>query len=396
MSMTSRERVVAVLGGGSADRLPVEVGATEFTGVTTLAYGPLKEGLGVEGGQTRVADPFRGTVRVERSFREKLGVDAVGLFAEPLRWRAGKLPDGSDCLLPVHWQTETGPGGAEVFRHPVSETILTRSADRDRFAYPEPPLGSCETPADVARALQTVAFFDWPHHADEIASQFGVRAAAKRAETEGACVLNLRARLMGGLLELRGAKALADLDTNPSVVDAILDRLTDTYIARLTDILPEVGPHADVICIAEGPGEGIGVESYRRHFKRCHERILSHIRTTCDLPVVACVRGIAAELVCEIAGLGVDGVGLGCAGAGPIAADIRKACGPEMTIWGAGCSNDILTQGTPDKARDAVKRAVEAAGGPGRLVFAFGEPLGPGTRPDNLMAALDAARDIKS
>ena len=142
MSMTSRERIVAVLGGGFADRLPVEVGATEFTGVTALAYGPLKEGLGVEGGQTRVADPFRGTVRVERSFREKLGVDAVGLFAEPLRWRAGKLRDGSDCLLPVNWQTESEPGGAEVFRHTVSETVLKRSADQDRFAYPEPPLGT--------------------------------------------------------------------------------------------------------------------------------------------------------------------------------------------------------------------------------------------------------------
>ena len=162
MSMTGRERVAAVLGGGSAGRLPVEVGATEFTGVTAAAYGPLKAGLGVEGGHTRVADPFRGTVRVERAFREKLGVDAVGLFAEPLRWRTGKLPDGSDCLLPVRWQTETAPEGAEVFRHPVSETVLTRCAAAERFVYAEPPLAACETPADVAKALQAVAFFDWP------------------------------------------------------------------------------------------------------------------------------------------------------------------------------------------------------------------------------------------
>lgn len=393
--MTGRERVVAVLGGGKPDRLPVEVGATEFTGVTAVGYGPLKAGLGVEGGHTRVADPFRGTVRVERAFREKLGVDAVGLFAEPLRWRADKLPDGSDCLLPVRWQTETAPEGAEVFRHPVSETVLTRPPAEQRFVYAEPPLANCETPEDVAKALQTVAFFDWPHHADEIASQFGVRAAAKRAETESACVLNVRARLLGGLLELRGARATADLDENPALVDAILDRLTDTYIARLTDILPEVGPHADVVCIAEGPGEGIGVEAYRGHFKARHERILSHIRKTCGLPVVVFVTGMAPDLVGEIAGLGVDGVGLGCAERGPSAADVRAACGPDVAIWGAGCSSDILATGTPDEAREAVKRAVEAAGGPGRFVFAFGEPLGAGTKPENLMAALDAAREMK-
>ncbi|MHC4250102.1 MAG: uroporphyrinogen decarboxylase family protein [Planctomycetota bacterium] len=394
--MTGRERVAAVLGGEKPDRLPVEVGATEFTGVTAAAYGPLKAGLGVEGGHTRVADPFRGTVRVERAFREKLGVDGVGLFAEPLRWRTGKLPDGSDCLLPVRWQTETAPEGAEVFRHPVSETVLTRRAAEERFVYAEPPLAACETPADVAKALQAVAFFDWPHHADEIASQFGVRAAAKRAETESACVLNVRARLLGGLLELRGARTLADLEENPALVDAILDRLTDTYVARLTDILPEVGPHADVVCVAEGPGEGIGVDAYRGHFKARHERILSHIRKTCDVPVVVFVTGMAPELVREIAELGVDGVGLGCVKRGPLAADVRAACGPDVVIWGAGCASDVLAKGSPDDARDAVKRAVEAAGGPGRLIFAFGEPLGPGTVPENLVAALDAARAMKA
>ena len=55
MPMTGRERVAAVLGGGKPDRLPVEVGATEFTGVAAAAYGPLKAGLGV--GHT-VRQPF--------------------------------------------------------------------------------------------------------------------------------------------------------------------------------------------------------------------------------------------------------------------------------------------------------------------------------------------------
>ena len=392
--MTGRERVAATFRDGNPDRLPVEVGATECTGVTAAAYGPLKAGLGVEGGHTRVADPFRGTVRVERAFGEKLGVDAVGLFAEPLRWRAGKLPDGSDCLLPERWRAEAASDGAEVLRHPVSETVLRRHAGQERFVYAEPPLAGCETPGDVAKALQAVAFFDWPHHADEIASQFGVRAASKRAESKSACVLNVRARLLGGLLELRGAGALADLEKNPALVDAILDRLADTYIARLTDILPEVSPHADVVCVAEGPGEGVGVEAYRRHFKPRHERILSHIGKTCGLPVVVFVQGMSAELVREIVELGVDGVGLGCADNGPPAAEVRAACGPDVVIWGVGCSSEILATGSPDDARDAVKRAVEAAGGPGRLVFAFGEPLASGTVPANLVAALDAVREL--
>ena len=68
--MTGRERILAVLAGERPDRVPVDVGATEFTGVLPEAYGSLKQGLGVAGGKTRVVNPFSGTVRFEPTFNE--------------------------------------------------------------------------------------------------------------------------------------------------------------------------------------------------------------------------------------------------------------------------------------------------------------------------------------
>jgi len=109
--MTSRERILAALSGGKPDRLPTDVGATEHTGVLPEVYGPLKDGLGMSGGHTRISNPFCGTVRIERTFLDKLGVDAAGLFHEPRRWRAGELPDGTSCLLPEKWQPQEGPDG---------------------------------------------------------------------------------------------------------------------------------------------------------------------------------------------------------------------------------------------------------------------------------------------
>lgn len=393
MALTGRERIRAVLGGEKPDRLPVDVGATEFTGVDADAYGALKAGLGVEGGQIRVADPFKETVRLERTFREKLGVDAVGLFVEPLRWRARKLPDGSQRLFPGRWRTEIDQDGAEVFRHPVSE-VTWRRAPGERVFRSDPPLADCRTPDEVAKRLQVLAFFDWPYHADELASEFGVRAAAKRAETAGACVLNVRAGLLGGLRCLRGERARSDLEDAPELVSVILERLADTYVARLTDILPEVAPHADVVCVAEGPAGGVTREAYRRHFRRHHERILAHVRTTCGLPIVVFVQETDPAVVREIVELGVDGVGLGSP-RGPSAGEVRAAVGPSVALWGTGLGASVLETGTPADVRAEVVRAVEAAGGPERLVFSFGEALPAGTRHENLLAAVEAAREIR-
>jgi uroporphyrinogen decarboxylase len=418
MCPTGRERILAALGGGGADRLPVEVGATPLTGVTAEAYPALKKALGIEGGNTRVSDPMAGLVRVERVFRERLGTDAVGLFPDPLKWRPGRLPDGTDCLFPDRWRTRPDGRGSEVFRHPITEQLFARAESEHVFRSAAPPLADCASPEDVTKSLQKVAFFDWPYHADELASEFGVRSRETRRGTDAACVLNVSARLMGGAFELRGHRLLGDLDEDEGVVPAILDRLADAYVARLTDVLPEVGPHADLVCLLEGPAPELKATAFNRLFRPRLERVLTHIRSTSGLPVVVMLRGVAPEVAREVAQLGVEGVGLGlpadgssaglrravaatAAQAGGEGVDplafvraMRSACGEGVTLWGAGCPASVLTRADPEGAREAVKRHVEAAGGPGRLVFAFGEPLPPGTRLDTLLAALDAAREL--
>ena len=47
--MTSRERVKAVLEGNVPDRVPIDCGGTEDTGIHGVAYNALKQHLGIEG-----------------------------------------------------------------------------------------------------------------------------------------------------------------------------------------------------------------------------------------------------------------------------------------------------------------------------------------------------------
>ena len=97
----------------------------------------------------------------------------------------------------------------------------------------------------------------------------------------------------------------------------------------------------------------------------------------------------------DVSVLGADGIGIGCARKGPTAAEVRAACGPEVVLWGLGCAAKTLVSGTPGDACVEVAKLVEAAGGPERLVFAFGEPLPAGTKHENLLAALETARSMR-
>ena len=394
--MTGRERVLAALTGKTPDRLPVDVGATEFTGITAAAYAPLKKHLAVEGGKTRVMDPFCGNVRVERTVRERLHVDATGLFVGPRRWRPGKLRDGSPCLLPERWSPEAGPGGEEIVRHPIGEFTLVRKPGEACFSYESdhPPLADCRTADDVAKRLQSIAVFDWPYHADEIASEFGVGAKAKREETSAALVVNCRARVIGGARVLRGEEIFRDMVERPELVGAILGRLTDAYIARLTDLLPEAAPHSDVVCVAEGPSDRLTLEQYRTFFRPHHERLYRHIKKTSGLPLVVFTKGLPAEIIRELVDVGADGVGFVSFPSTATPAEVREAVGDDVALWGVGAGAAFLKDGRPETMRAEVERLVESAGGPRRLVFALSEPVPAGARPENVVAALEAVREM--
>jgi uroporphyrinogen decarboxylase len=387
--MTSRERVLAVIAGRVPDRTPVDIGGTEFTGVTATAYSRLKAAFGVSGGHTRVSDPIACTVRVERSFREKLGADTVGLFVEPRRWRPAKLHDHTDILVPERWECTQRSDG-DVFTHPIAELVCLRRSTECVFDYVNAPLAECASADDVAKKLQSIAFFDWPFHADEIASEFGARARTRRGESACALVLNVRARIAAGASTLRGPERFAeDLASGNAIAGAVLGRLADACIARLADVLPEVAPYADLICFVEGPCPGLSVDTYRSLVRPHHARVLSFIKKTAALPVVIAAAGLSAEVIREILELGVDCVAVARGEKTPSPSEIRAACGP-IPLWGVGLGAHPLLAGPPEAAAEAVRRAIDKAGG--TCIFGFDGLIGPDARADSLEAALDAAR----
>ena len=93
--MTPRERVLAALNHQEPDRVPLDLGSTNCTGITKVAYERLKEHLGITK-ETILLDRVLQLAVVDEEVLERFRIDTRGLFiGSPDNWQDIELPDGS-------------------------------------------------------------------------------------------------------------------------------------------------------------------------------------------------------------------------------------------------------------------------------------------------------------
>ena len=80
--MNPRKRILTALEHKEPDRIPVDLGATESSGVTGVAYNRLKKHLGVRG-RTQIYDICQMISKVEEPVISQVGSDAMPLLVEP-------------------------------------------------------------------------------------------------------------------------------------------------------------------------------------------------------------------------------------------------------------------------------------------------------------------------
>jgi len=81
--MTSRERVLKALRHERPDMIPLDLGGTEASGMTGVAYNRLREYLGLGQGETQLFDVYQQVVKIEDDVREILKPDTIPLLMEP-------------------------------------------------------------------------------------------------------------------------------------------------------------------------------------------------------------------------------------------------------------------------------------------------------------------------
>jgi uroporphyrinogen decarboxylase len=399
--MTSRERINAALRHEEPDRIPVDLGASESSGIMGITYNALRGHLGL-GGRTQIYDISQVIAKVEEPVLDHIGADALPLFIEPRRWKPWTLQDGSPCEVAEGLNiTPRDGGGWEICRDDGTPAAVN-PAGSYYFDAVNPPLADARSPQDIEEAIEHLETFDWPGYLDEDFDDLGLKARCLHEETDRFIVANLWVHVFAASQILRGFENfMMDLATDKALANHLMGRLVDCYEERVHRYIEAVGPWVDIIQVNDDLGAQDGLQLsqglYREMVKPHHARLWGMIKELSGRPLLLHSCGSIHDLLPDLIEIGVDAINpVQVTAANMDGALLKREFGDELTFWGGGCDTQhVLGVGTPEQVKAEVRLRCEQFAPGGGFVFCQVHNIQPDVPPENIMAMYEALDEMQ-
>jgi len=215
---------------------------------------------------------------------------------------------------------------------------------------------------------------------------------AKRANPESFSYVNIPWGLWETCWAMRGFEnALMDCIDAPRFFEALLDKLTDLYLAHVAECAPA---QVDAIMFGDDWGDQrsvmVGPERWRRFFKPRYARIYQAVHAQGKIVISHCC-GSVAEIMPDIIDIGLDvleSVQPEARGMNPY--ELKRKWGDKITFWGCLGSQRTIPFGTPEEIRSEVRRLRTEMGKGGGYILAPAKTLQPETPTENAVALVEA------
>jgi len=371
MTLTHRERVRAVLSGERLDQPVADLGG-RVASLSTPAYLELKAHLGYGVGLTDETVTLLNTIgRFDERVLQHFDVPFRRVYLRPpSTFRLVVADDGS---FHDEWGVGYRPIGPynERVGHPLAQATL---ADLEHFPWPDPhDPGRVEGLAEEARRLYE--------------------------ETDYSLVAGaISAGIFQDCWNLRGmAQFFEDMALNREFAEALLDRVLVIHIALWEHFLEAVGEYVDMVETADDLGSQRGLlispRMYRDLIKPRHTALNAAIRARTRAKIFFHSCGAIMALIDDFIDSGIDVLN-------PIQPvpglmdpeELKARYGGRLTFHGGLDVQSLLLTGTPDKVRAEVRRYLDVLGSES-YIMAPANSVQPGTAPENLVAAYEAARN---
>lgn len=374
--MTPRQRVRAALNHEQPDRVPVDLGSSNDTGILLAVYRRLLSHLGIDPGiKARPLEWSLQTAEVDEEMLRRLEIDTRGLhLGSPDNWKLRISPDDA-------YEDEWG---------------VVRRRPRGGFYYDviHPPL------ADKEPTLAVLDAHSWPDPADPGWVR-GLREQSRALyeETEYAVVLQLRAGIMHQATYLRGFEGFyTDLLLNPRVAEALLERCTEIFLEIDRRALQEAGAYVDVIFVGDdlGGNDGplISPHLYHKFIKPRQRRIFDLIHSLTEAKLVYHTCGAVVAFLDDLMEIGVEVLNpVQVSAAGMDTRVLKRRYGEQLAFWGGIDTRFVLPRGSREEVRAEVKRRIEDLGPGGGYVLSSVHNIQPDVPPENVCAMFEAARE---
>ena len=411
--MTPRERVLAAIAHREPDRVPVDLGATPSSGISAIAYGRVKQHLGLTGGHNRVYDVVQQLAEPEESILDRFGIDVVDLGrtfnTRDEDWYEVKLFDGSRAEYPKWFQPEALPDGGFRSLAPDGVEIAVQLKDMnfyDQTCFPwleDYPADLSGLPAAMGKVhWAALAHSPWDHAGDSgFWETLRANTLALRQQTDRAIMVVVGCNLFEwGTFLRRMDNFLMDLIAEPENVDRLLDALLQIHLATLEKVCRAVGDIADVCRFGDDLGTDTGPfmapATYRQFFKPRHKILCDYVHSHSKMHTFLHSCGSIHALLPDLIEAGfeiVNPVQTACRDMEPDR--LKREFGKDICFWGGGAdTRATLNHGTPAEVRADVLARLKIFTPGGGFVFNTIHNILPDVPPQNIVAMFDAIAEF--
>ena len=407
----------AVLAGKQPDRVPIDCGGTDVTGLHGIAYNALKAHLGIADGATGGAEVSRGSpapgglraprlfhvymqlAAVEESVRRRFRGDVVRLSFEPRRWKPWTLSDGSPCEAPEGWYPMRQPDGSETLPGADGAPMIVRLANGAWFSPVRPICPQIQQPEDIAKYGPLLRMLDRSPWLDETIEDLAARAKQIHGETEYAIAGVFGGHIFAQAQLIRGMdNFMCDLLTDEKLARALMDTLAESHMAEFAHYIEALGPYLDVVTVADDLGAQRGPQldpvMFRRLVKPYLAKLYGFMKSKmkrAKLFLHSC--GSVHDLIPDLIEIGVDILNpVQVSAANMDSRKLKAEFGSDIIFWGGGCDTQhVLPEGTVEEVRAEVRRRIDDFAPGGGFVFTQVHNIQPGVPARNIEAMFDAA-----
>jgi uroporphyrinogen decarboxylase len=398
--MNHRERVLNALRHIEPDRIPVDLGATQVSGIMAVTYQELRRYYGLPAGITRVQDVYQMTAMIEPDLREMLGVDTFPVWGEPQVWRQGILPNGGEAEFPANFVPELMEDGSQVVFDKVGNITLKMPADGLYYDNVYIPLANASNVNEIEKCMDEIEQYDEPEHLDKDYAELAKKAKDLRENTDYFLVGYFGGHILYAAQNLRGWQTfLMDLLINPEFAEALMDKILDAHLRRFDRFIESFGQYVHLIEFDEDLGMQdrplMKPSLYRQLLKPRQKQLFSYAKSRSDAFLLLHTDGSVAQFFPDFIEMGIDAVN-------PIqvsAADmdtqlLKREYGADISFWGGGCdSQTVLPMGSPQDVEDEVKRRIDHLSPGGGFVFAPIHNIQANVPVENIAAVFKTVRD---
>ena len=382
--MTGRERLLTALEHREPDRIPLDLGSTQVTGIHVIAYQNLRQALGLPTVKPQPYDSIQGLAIPNEDIIARLGVDVRGM--NPLNshnWQVieTEIQDATSGELYWSYHDEWGithrkprPDGLyfSLWQAPLDKPELT-SQDIFNHAWPR-----MDDPQRIAGLREKAEAYRAAGYAVVLKDPF-------------AGIFEMAQRIVGmeNLLMMMASDA--------ALAGVLFDKLTVLKLEFWDMALPRLGDVVDVISHADDYGtqisQIISPRMFRQQIKPRWQAVFDRVRTLAPHArrfFHSC--GNVRPLIPDFIEIGVEilnPVHIRATGMEPVA--LKRDFGDVLSFWGGAVDTQgVLPYGTPQEVRDDVKRNIEALAPGGGYVFNTVHNIQADVPVENIMAMYEA------